>query len=319
MAASLPSASPEQRAAAAAAAHEPGVDLHHPLPDLQSLQGAYVGNISRLEEHAERMSEAGSDLNEEIRRLHSELKLVDSRRSSLRSLSIHDDTTTNSNSNSNSNNYHHANSLARVHTGRSRNLSTSSYAHSVVYSPGGYVTSPVGSFSQQRHRSGSKASRLGQVVHSDHDHDHELPTTAAAAAMPASPTSPASPSSIMATPIEHRPPPLGQRHVSSFTRKYEEIANEIRDEIRHSVPLDRDDDRHVPRDDTHAPYDDGQAPYTHYEMPDRPPTAASTDTTHQARTLWHDFDGTHAPDTVPEEPEPEPGLDPSSPTHSRSS
>jgi hypothetical protein len=60
------------------------VDLRHPVPDLdrQSLQGAYVGNIERLEEHAERMSEHGSDLGEEIRKLHTELKRSDSRRSS---------------------------------------------------------------------------------------------------------------------------------------------------------------------------------------------------------------------------------------------
>ncbi|EMD67905.1 hypothetical protein COCSADRAFT_80034, partial [Bipolaris sorokiniana ND90Pr] len=56
------------------------VDIRHPVPDLQSLQGAYLGNIERLEEHAERMSEAGSDLQEEIRKTYSELKLTDNHR-----------------------------------------------------------------------------------------------------------------------------------------------------------------------------------------------------------------------------------------------
>ncbi|KAF3037806.1 hypothetical protein E8E12_005817 [Didymella heteroderae] len=296
------------------------VDLHSPMPDLQSLQGAYVGNISRLEEHAERMSEAGPDLNEEIRKLHTELKATDSRRSSLRSLGFPGD------------------ELARVHTGRSRNVSTSSHANSVVdtngparwggYSPGGYVTSPVGSLrsgswsnppaSLQRHRSGSKASRLGQVVHpaqvqEERDDDAR--------------DYPGSPSSIVATPIEHQrhqhssPPPPPQRHVSSFTRKYEEIANEIRDEIRNSIHLERppntDPYHDHDRDHDLARYDDGHGePYPHYDLPDRPPTAASTDTTHQARTLWQDFDGTHAPDTVPEEDE-EP--EPSHGAHSRNS
>jgi hypothetical protein len=287
----VPSRSPEKEAS--------NVDLHHPLPDLQSLQGAYVGNISRLEEHAERMSEAGSDLNEEIRKLHTELKASDSRRSSLRSLGFPGD------------------ELARVHTGRSRNVSTSSHANSVIdtngparwggYSPGGYVTSPVGSLrsgSLQRHRSGSKASRLGQVVHPEQvQEEREDPGE-----------HPGSPSSIMATPIEHQqgrnsPPP--QRQVSSFTRKYEAIANEIRDEIRNSINLDRplNADQYADHDHNHDHdhYHDGHhEPYPHYELPDRPPTAASTDTTHQARTLWQDFDGTHAPDTVPEEEEPEP-------------
>lgn len=276
-------------------------NLHHPLPDLQSLQGAYVGNISRLEEHAERMSEAGSDLNEEIRKLHTELKASDSRRSSLRSLGFPGD------------------ELARVHTGRSRNVSISSHANSVIdtngparwggYSPGGYVTSPVGSLRSgswsnappatvQRHRSGSKASRLGQVVHPEQVQEER--------------EDPSSPSSIMVTPIEHRQQDLQsqppQRQVSSFTRKYEAIANEIRDEIRNSVSLDRpvDMDQYSHQyDHDHDRYDDGHhEPYPQYDLPDRPPTAASTDTTHQARTLWQDFDGTHAPDTVPEEEEP---------------
>ena len=275
------------------------VDLHHPLPDLQSLQGAYVGNISRLEEHAERISEAGSDLNEEIRKLHTELKLSDSRRSSLRSLGFPGD------------------ELARVHTGRSRNVSTSSHTNSVIdtngparwggYSPGGYVTSPVGSLrsgswsipptSLQRHRSGSKASRLGQVVHPEQVQEEGEDVGAY----------PTSPKSIMSTSIEHRqnsPSPPGQRQVSSFTRKYEEIANEIRDEIRNSVNLDRPLNMNQYHEtDARAPYNDDNAAYHHYDLPDRPPTAASTDTAHQAGTLWHDFDGTHAPDTVIEEPE----------------
>lgn len=286
------------------------VALHHPLPDLQSLQGAYVGNVSRLEEHAERMSEAGSDLNEEIRKLHTELKASDSRRSSLRSLGFPGD------------------ELARVHTGRSRNVSTSSHANSVIdtngparwggYSPGGYVTSPVGSLrsgswsnpptSLQRHRSGSKASRLGQMVHPEQVQEEREDGR----------EPPASPRSIMATPIEHQqqgsPPP--QRQVSSFTRKYEEIANEIRDEIRNSIHLERPPNMDPYHDQDPGRYDDGHhEPYPHYELPDRPPTAASTDTTHQARTLWQDFDGTHAPDTVPEEDEPEP----SNGSHSRNS
>lgn len=279
---------------------QPAVDLHHPLPDLQSLQGAYVGNISRLEEHAERMSEAGSDLNEEIRRLHSELKHSDSRRSSLRSLSTpHDD------------------GLARVHTGRSRNLSTSSHANSVVdtnaparwggYSPAGYVTSPVGSLrsgswsipptSLQRHRSGSRASRLAQVVHPPH--------------VQAEDARPASPSSIVATPVEHRP----ARQPSSFTRKYDAIANEIRNEMRGGDVTDMPDDPDMHDAEMHHPDMHHPDMHHHHDLPDRPPTAASTDTTHQARTLWHDFDGTHAPDTVPEEPEP----DPDHPARSRNS
>jgi hypothetical protein len=265
------------------------VDLRHPIPDLQSLQGAYVGNIERLEEHAERMSESGSDLGEEIRKLHTELKRSDSRRQSF-------------------------DESSRQYTSRSRNVSISSHANSIVdvngaarwggYSPGGYVTSPVGSLrsnswtnpsaSAQRQRSESKASRLGQVVHPDEivdgrDDFLNIP--------------PGSPQSLRSVPLavhsSDSPPPQNVRKVSSFTQKYEEIANELRDELRNSVildaPIHRGEEQHSEEYLKYATRDD---------YPDRPPTAASTDTSREARTAWQDFDGVHCPDTVPEEPEP---------------
>ncbi|KAJ4371609.1 hypothetical protein N0V83_004829 [Neocucurbitaria cava] len=280
-------------------------DLRHPVPDLQSLQGAYIGNIERLEESAERMSEAGSDLQEEIRKSYSELKRSDSRRSSLRSLQPVDDYT-------------------RQYSTRSRNVSTSSHANSIVdlnggarwggYSPGGYITSPVGSLrsgswsnpptSIQRQRSGSKASRLGQVVHPE-EVEEEAERLAAY---------PGSPQSLKSAPLAFHstdsPPPQDQRKVSSFTRIYDEVANGLPEELRNSVirgqPPDHDEQQH--RQDTQYRY------ASQHDLPDRPPTAASTDTTHQARTLWMDFDGVHCPDTViEEEPTPSHG------SHSRQS
>lgn len=269
------------------------VDLRHPIPDLQSLQGAYVGNIERLEEHAERMSESGSDLGEEIRKLHTELKRSDSRQS--------------------------LDGPAQQFSTRSRNVSTSSHANSIVdlngnarwggYSPGGYVTSPVGSLrsgswsipsaSVQRQRSESKASRLGQVMHPDEVAEHSSGFT----------TYPRSPRSLKSAPLAvhnaDSPPPQDARRVSSFTRKYDEIANELRNELRNSVILDQQPSQ---ADNDHSQYTG------HHDYPDRPPTAASTDTTRQARTLWQDFDGVHCPDTVPEE-EPTPSQG----SHSRHS
>jgi hypothetical protein len=277
------------------------VDLRHPLPDLQSLQGAYVGNIERLEEHAERMSEHGSDLGEEIRRLHTELKRSDSRRSSLRSAAPLEEPT-------------------RQFSTRSRNLSTSSHSHSIVdlngaarwggYSPAGYVTSPVGSMrsnswsnpSIQRQRSESKTSRLGQVVHPDEVED----------GFAAYPTSP---QSLRTGPLAvHNPesPPETARKVSSFTRKYDEIANELRDELQKSVNFDEP----APQEGQPRSGEYNYQYTSHHDPPDRPPTAASTDTTRQARTLWQDFDGVHCPNTVPEE---EPSPPPSNHTHSRHS
>jgi hypothetical protein len=249
-------------------------DLRHPTPDLQTLQGAYVGNIERLEEHAERLSEAGSDIGEEIRKMQLVQKLSDSRRSSLLSAGHADEPT------------------QHIRT-RSRNASTGSYTNSIVdvngqarwggYSPTAYITSPAGSLASgsftQRQRSGSRASRLGQVVHVE-DHD-EMPRS-------------------MPPPARRNSSPLapGQRSVSSFTQKYEKMTQEIQDGLYHSNGQGQHSGG--------AQHERFDGP--HYagppDLPDRPPTAASTDTTHQARTLWQDFDGVHSPNTLAEEREP---------------
>jgi len=294
------------QAAPAQSPEKADVDLRHPIPDLQSLQGAYVGNIERLEEHAERMSEPGSDLGEEIRKLHSELKLSDSRRSSLRSIQPLDEPT-------------------HQFSSRSRNVSTSSHTNSIIdlngnarwggYSPGAYITSPVGSLrsgswsnpspSIQRQRSESKTSRLGQIVRPEDVEDE----AERLAAYPGSPKSP--PSAPLAAHQPDSPPPQEQRKVSSFTRIYDEITNGLPEDLRNSVILGQ-----PPKQPDDGPRDENQYHQyaDHRDLPDRPPTAASTDTTHQARTLWQDFDGTHCPDTVIEEED-----EPSHSGHSRQS
>ncbi|KAJ5777792.1 hypothetical protein N7520_001038 [Penicillium odoratum] len=50
------------------------IPLNHPTPDLQSLQGAYVGNVERLEQSAERLSSSTADIASEIRKLDQEQK-----------------------------------------------------------------------------------------------------------------------------------------------------------------------------------------------------------------------------------------------------
>lgn len=62
------------------------VPLSHPTPDLQSLQGAYVGNVERLERSAEHMSMSSADIGSEIRRIDREQKR---RSSSVASNQIH--------------------------------------------------------------------------------------------------------------------------------------------------------------------------------------------------------------------------------------
>ena len=59
--------------------------MRHPTPDLQALQGAYLSNIERLEQSAERLS-MSSDIGEEIRKMREEQKRSDSRRSSILNL-----------------------------------------------------------------------------------------------------------------------------------------------------------------------------------------------------------------------------------------
>ncbi|KAF2493201.1 hypothetical protein BU16DRAFT_528522 [Lophium mytilinum] len=244
------------------ASHEGPIDLRHPTPDLQSLQGAYIGNVERLEERAERMSSTGSELGEEIRKLQLEQKLSDSRKSSL--LSGGDDRV--------------------LPAARSRNASTSSYTNSIVdvnttarwggYSPGGFITSPIGSIrsgswsqpSLQRQRSASRTSRLGNVIHPEDEENHHDQTV--------------SPTMHNAVPRSASPKPSSRRE-SSFGQHYDQIAQEITNAFDYNP--------------NKSPMSDSQhhSGYFQHDLPDRPPTAASTDTYHQARTLFQDFDGVH--------------------------
>lgn len=141
---------------------EGSIPMRHPTPDLQSLQGAYVGNVERLERSAERLS-MSSDIGEELRKLRLEQKRSDSRRNSRRSSML--DT--------------HAEDeelppLKRDFT-PSSNASNSiiglnNAARSGAFSSGGFATSPqislrTGSWSHNsvRARSGSQKSRLTQM------------------------------------------------------------------------------------------------------------------------------------------------------------
>lgn len=56
------------------ACSEVSVPLSHPIPDLQSIQGAYIGNVERLEQSAEQLSSCSADIGSEIRRLDQEQK-----------------------------------------------------------------------------------------------------------------------------------------------------------------------------------------------------------------------------------------------------
>jgi hypothetical protein len=116
--------------------------LRHPTPDLQVLQGAYMGNIEHLERTAERLSMTSS-IDDAIRELHLEQKRIDSRRSSLLSSPELPSVTTE---------VSNASSI----------VETNNLARSGGYSPAGFMMSPKGSLTTGGiHRSASKSSRFG--------------------------------------------------------------------------------------------------------------------------------------------------------------
>ncbi|KAI9664702.1 MAG: hypothetical protein M1821_006150 [Bathelium mastoideum] len=212
-----------------------GVALQHPTPDLHSLQGAYMGNVERLEHEAERLSSGGSDLADNIRKLKAEQKLSESRRASLRSAPTP------------------AEEGRPFPFNRSRNASTSSYSNSIVdvnsaarwggYSPGGYVTSPVGSL-----RSGSYSHRSNQVVRS-------TSRTSRLTQLP-EPEQEGRPldSPLIASPVPTIAPPQPP-DTRSFSREYENMAQEIRDQLD-SISPEHDEETKAEDQDTMERYED---------------------------------------------------------------
>lgn len=119
------------------------IALRHPTPDLQTLQGAYVGNIDKLERTAERLSMTSS-IDDAIRELHMEQKRSDSRRSSMLSQ------------------LNEMPQVSREASNPGSIIELNNAARSGGYSPAGYMMSPKGSFSTTtRGRSASKSSRFG--------------------------------------------------------------------------------------------------------------------------------------------------------------
>ncbi|KAJ6021243.1 hypothetical protein N7540_006747 [Penicillium herquei] len=113
------------------------IPLSHPTPDLQAIQGAYAGNVERLEQSAERLSSTTQDIGSEIRKMDQEQK----RRQSCSSAS---------NSIIRNGAFSSGTSIARSSHGSTRSRST-------------------------RQRSVSGGSYLAQVAEPDHDDDSEYP------------------------------------------------------------------------------------------------------------------------------------------------
>ncbi|KAH8697593.1 hypothetical protein BGW36DRAFT_378979, partial [Talaromyces proteolyticus] len=132
--------------------------LRHPTPDLQSLQGAYVGNIERLEKSAERLSLTSSDLGVELRKLDLEQK--------QRSLTS-------------STQQGPESPLRQFSSGSMSNsiIGVNNAARSGGYSPGGFLSSPRGSIlSGPRFRSTSVSSPLQDIHEPKQDEDSVQPS-----------------------------------------------------------------------------------------------------------------------------------------------
>ena len=138
-----------------------GSVLRHPTPDLQSLQGAYVGNVERLEESAERLS-LSSDIEEELRKIKMEQRRSESRGSSALNSPIeqedHDPSV------------HRQTSYGDGSHSANSSVGTNTVARSGGFSPAAYFASPrnsvrSGSQSHQSSvkRSASYGTRLTQV------------------------------------------------------------------------------------------------------------------------------------------------------------
>ncbi|KAL9612438.1 MAG: hypothetical protein Q9167_002947 [Letrouitia subvulpina] len=144
------------------------IPLRHPTPDLQSLQGAYVGNVERLEQSAERLS-LGSDIGEELRKLRLEQKRSESQGSSLMNSAVEEESSPHpSRQFSYGYGSHTSNSIVGMNT----------IARSGGFSPGAYFTSPrssirSGSWSRKnsiKGRSASNGSRFAQML----EHEAEV-------------------------------------------------------------------------------------------------------------------------------------------------
>lgn len=248
--------------------------IRHPTPDLQTLQGAYTRNIANLERSAEEMSNSGSDLGEEIRRL--------SRASSVQSS-------------------HHGSrergTVERVGSGRSNRSASQALNGSARwggYSPTGYVASPGRSPSDSwshpslsRVQSGSRSSRLAQVTEPlEDDQPLRSPLRSGFGIQNDSSTQRQEQGGNL--PVADKSREVSQ---TSFGQRYDEIAGQIEQSLVHVPPSPTKQDAQIHRNEALHQLEDGGST----TPPERP---RSTDTYREAQIAFKDFDGVHfSPDS----------------------
>lgn len=241
-------------------------------------KGAYTGNILRLEQSAERMSEGGSDIGEEIRKMK-ELERQRSRQNSIQSSHQGDYTPGRSTPMA---------SMAPLDTTRSR---ASSHAQSVVeanntarwggYSPNAYITSPVGSVrshgSWNMGRKPSVSSKLSQMVEPIQE-GRPL-------------DSPLAPSlrSPMSIPSMSRQ--VSHASVSSFGARYDKISAQIQEHLDDVPPTPPHNGGFADLDFTAHGAQEGEEQRDGTITP--PTRPRSNDTFQEAELAFKDFDGVH--------------------------
>ena len=254
---------------------EPQVTVPTPTREPSFRKGAYTGNILRLEQSAEKMSEGGSDIGEEIRKMN-ELEKQRSRQNSIQSSHQGDVTPGRSAP------------MAPLDTTRSR---ASSHAQSVTdannvarwggYSPSAYITSPVGSVrshnSWNMNRKPSVSSKLSHMVEPIQE---GRPLDSPLAPSLRSPLS--NPS--MSRQVSHA-------SVSSFGAKYDMISAQIQEQLDDVPPT-------PPRNGDFADLDfteGGAQDWGHQRDGTATPPARprSSDTFQEIELAFKDFDGVH--------------------------
>jgi hypothetical protein len=252
------------------------VSVPTPTREPSFRKGAYTGNILRLEETAERMSEGGSDIGEEIRKMK-ELERQRSRQNSIQSSHQGDYNATG-----------RTTPMAPLDTTRSR---ASSHAQSVVdanntarwggYSPNGFITSPVGSVrshgSWNMGRKPSVSSKLSQMVEPIQE-GRPL-------------DSPLAPSlrSPMSNPSMSRQ--VSHASVSSFGARYDKISAQIQEHLDDVPPTPPQNAEFAALDFTGHGAQEGEDQRDGTITP--PTRPRSNDTFQEAELAFKDFDGVH--------------------------
>ncbi|KAF4554839.1 Hypothetical protein D9617_3g019080 [Elsinoe fawcettii] len=284
------------------------LDIRHPTPDLTILpEGAIHHNVARLEQSAEELSQGGSDIGDEIRKLQEEQRRSDSlRRSSLNSQASRQNIS----------------QITQNSTTRSRGASTSSYSNSIVdlnrearwggYSPGGFIGSPAqsinsGSWSQAvLHRSTSNAmstSTRPEPVQEGRPLDSPLASPIVASARQASHSSLSRSVSIQNSIQPSRrgsrsskrssvgsAGSAGSPRISRKSDEFQDVDENTNAEEAQAGKTNPEEVEESEDKENMPHYAHSRHGSEHRSIPERP---GSSDTYRQANILFQDFDGVH--------------------------